>query len=83
MYFLIQEQESYEKPEEDYDSGDDSQRLYIKEEEEEIKEENSMDSNDRHDTRLSEMHNIIKSTEDDDIDEDIPLVNLRLNLYIF
>lgn len=72
-HFHFQEHESFKEQEEDYDSGDDSQRLYIKEEDEEMKEENSMDSANGNNTRLSEMHNTTLKTEEES-DEDMPLV---------
>lgn len=63
--------------EDEYDSADDSQRLFIKEEDEEMKEENSVDSTNGNDTRLSEMHNTTVKTEgDDESDEDMPLVKI-------
>ncbi|XP_014204228.1 DNA topoisomerase I, mitochondrial [Copidosoma floridanum] len=64
------QQESFKEADDDYDSGDDSQRLYIKEEDEEMKEENSLDST--ADTRLSEMYNSTMKTEEES-DEDKPL----------
>ncbi|XP_016840515.1 DNA topoisomerase I, mitochondrial isoform X2 [Nasonia vitripennis] len=69
------EQESFKEHEEDYDSGDDNQRLYIKEEDEEMKQDNSMDSTDANDTRLSDMHNTTVKTEEDESDEDMPLAS--------
>ena len=68
----MQELESFKEQDDDYDSLDDSQRLYIKEENESMKEENSMESADGNDTRLSEMHNTTLKTEESD--EDMPLV---------
>lgn len=68
--------ESFSKDtEDDYDSGED-QRLYIKEEDEDVKEENgSMNSTDGNDTRLSELHDSTLKTEaEQDSDEDMPLV---------
>lgn len=40
-----------------------------------MKEENSMDSTDANNTRLSDMHNsTIKTEEEEESDEDMPLV---------
>lgn len=65
----------------DLDDDDDSggeQPLYIKEDDEEepIKEEEaSMDSTDRNDTRLSDLHNTTLKTENES-EEDKPLVKI-------
>lgn len=58
---------------EDDGNSSDENGLYIKEEDDDIKQENtSQDSSDGNDTRLSELHNsTIKSEESD---EDVPLV---------
>ncbi|XP_043283648.1 DNA topoisomerase I, mitochondrial [Venturia canescens] len=59
------------EPDYDDDSGEEAP-LYIKEEEDDVRNDATMDSTDGNDTRLSELHNTTLKTEEES-DEDIPL----------